>query len=157
MAREELLIAEGSDWCWWYGPEHHSHNDADFDRLYRAHLSNVYRALGASAPLELAAPLTKQAERVFHSPPRAYISPRIDGKVTTYFEWLGAGMYSADQTSSAMHGRQFYFAQLHYGCDAGNFYLRLDFLPGCLAQLTKSASELHVRIGDGGAQPVELI
>ena len=22
MAYEELLIAEGSDWCWWYGPEH---------------------------------------------------------------------------------------------------------------------------------------
>src|SRR5439155_23588729 len=40
LALEELLIAEGSDWCWWYGPEHHSHNDADFDRLYRAHLSN---------------------------------------------------------------------------------------------------------------------
>jgi alpha-amylase/alpha-mannosidase (GH57 family) len=22
LAYEELLIAEGSDWCWWYGPEH---------------------------------------------------------------------------------------------------------------------------------------
>jgi alpha-amylase/alpha-mannosidase (GH57 family) len=22
LAFEELLIAEGSDWCWWYGPEH---------------------------------------------------------------------------------------------------------------------------------------
>src|SRR5207253_1002567 len=43
------------------------------------------------------------------------------------------------------------------GCDAGNFYLRMDFLPGCLDQLTKSASELHVRLGGGGAQPVELV
>src|SRR5262249_24544765 len=24
LAFEELLIAEGSDWNWWYGPEHHS-------------------------------------------------------------------------------------------------------------------------------------
>src|SRR5205823_15239 len=40
-AREELLIAEGSDWNWWYGPEHHSANDKQFDELYRAHLANV--------------------------------------------------------------------------------------------------------------------
>ena len=26
LACEELLIAEGSDWCWWYGPEHDSDN-----------------------------------------------------------------------------------------------------------------------------------
>ena len=25
-----MLIAEGSDWNWWYGPEHHSANDRDF-------------------------------------------------------------------------------------------------------------------------------
>ena len=42
-----MLIAEGSDWNWWYGPEHHSANDRDFDELYRKHLSNVYQALGA--------------------------------------------------------------------------------------------------------------
>src|SRR5947209_4456413 len=37
LAYEELLIAEGSDWDWWYGPEHHTANDADFDELYRSH------------------------------------------------------------------------------------------------------------------------
>ena len=44
LAFEEILIAEGSDWNWWYGPEHHSANDRDFDELYRKHLSNVYQA-----------------------------------------------------------------------------------------------------------------
>src|SRR6202011_5256458 len=34
LAWEELLVAEGSDWNWWYGPEHHSANDKDFDELY---------------------------------------------------------------------------------------------------------------------------
>jgi alpha-amylase/alpha-mannosidase (GH57 family) len=33
LAYEEILIAEGSDWNWWYGPEHHSANDRDFDEL----------------------------------------------------------------------------------------------------------------------------
>ncbi len=46
MAWEELLIAEGSDWCWWYGPEHTSSNKTEFDELYRDHLANVYRLLG---------------------------------------------------------------------------------------------------------------
>src|SRR6478672_4253214 len=50
LAYEELLIAEGSDWNWWYGPEHHSANDSDFDELYRNHLANVYRLLGANPP-----------------------------------------------------------------------------------------------------------
>src|SRR5207249_1891991 len=30
LAFEELLIAEGSDWCWWYGPEHDSANRIEF-------------------------------------------------------------------------------------------------------------------------------
>src|SRR5271165_3110733 len=50
LAYEELLIAEGSDWCWWYGPEHSSDNRPEFDQLYRDHLSNVYRALGLTPP-----------------------------------------------------------------------------------------------------------
>ena len=57
LAFEELLIAEGSDWNWWYGPEHHSANDPEFDELYRKHLSNVYHALGAQAPDVLAQPI----------------------------------------------------------------------------------------------------
>ena len=41
-------MAEGSDWCWWYGPEHSTANDEEFDMLYRKHLSNIYRLLGGS-------------------------------------------------------------------------------------------------------------
>src|ERR1700686_1197180 len=41
-AQESLLTAEGSDWCWWYGPEHSTANDAEFDALYRKHLTGIY-------------------------------------------------------------------------------------------------------------------
>jgi alpha-amylase/alpha-mannosidase (GH57 family) len=157
LAREELLIAEGSDWCWWYGPEHHSANDPDFDSLFRAHLSNVYRALGAKAPLELATPIAGHTERVFHARPRSFLRPRIDGRVTTYFEWLGAGLYCPDQRTASMHGRRFYFEQAHYGVDERNFYLRLDFLPGALAALKQSRAEVHVKLGGGAVPPVELV
>ena len=59
LAEQELWIAEGSDWCWWYGPEHSSGHDEEFDMLYRKHLSNIYRLLGSSPPDELAAPIKK--------------------------------------------------------------------------------------------------
>ena len=59
MAMEELLIAEGSDWCWWYGPEHDSANRPEFDQLYRSHLANVYRFLNLSPPEELSRPILR--------------------------------------------------------------------------------------------------
>jgi alpha-amylase/alpha-mannosidase (GH57 family) len=57
LAMEEIMIAEGSDWNWWYGPEHHSDNREEFDQIYREHLANVYRALGVPAPPELSQPI----------------------------------------------------------------------------------------------------
>ena len=44
-AWKELYIAEGSDWNWWYGGDHSSMNDAEFDMLFRAHLINIYKLL----------------------------------------------------------------------------------------------------------------
>ncbi len=49
-AREEVLIAEGSDWFWWYGDDHSSEHDLEFDDLFRRHLRNVYRLLGKTDP-----------------------------------------------------------------------------------------------------------
>ncbi len=57
LAFEEILIAEGSDWCWWYGPEHGSDNREEFDQIYRDHLSNVYRALNLEVPEILQHPI----------------------------------------------------------------------------------------------------
>jgi len=53
QAYEELLIAEGSDWFWWYGDDHSSDQDKDFDELFRRHLRNAYEALGLEPPAEL--------------------------------------------------------------------------------------------------------
>ncbi|HCC59160.1 MAG TPA: glycoside hydrolase, partial [Solibacterales bacterium] len=59
LAYEELLIAEGSDWCWWYGPEHDSAHREDFDQLFRSHIANVYRALGQQPPADLSQPILR--------------------------------------------------------------------------------------------------
>jgi alpha-amylase/alpha-mannosidase (GH57 family) len=127
LAYEELLIAEGSDWNWWYGPEHHSANDRDFDELYRKHLSNVYQALGTSAPEELAQPILAGTVRPMTVPQTAFIHPVIDGRVGGYFDWMGAAMYTADRRTSAMHGKQFLLDAIYAGVDDEFLYGRLDF------------------------------
>ncbi|HUO25999.1 MAG TPA: glycoside hydrolase family 57 protein [Candidatus Aquilonibacter sp.] len=127
LAFEEILIGEGSDWNWWYGPEHHSANDRDFDELYRKHLSNVYQALGAAPPDYLAQPITGGEVRPAFAPQTAYIHPRIAGDKIRYFEWLGAAMFTADQRAGAMHGKQFLLDSVYAGIDSAFVYGRLDF------------------------------
>ncbi|HTS57124.1 MAG TPA: glycoside hydrolase family 57 protein [Terriglobales bacterium] len=128
LAFEELLIAEGSDWNWWYGPEHHSANDREFDELYRKHLSNVYQALGATAPDSLAQPITASRSVPEFSPQTAYIHPRITGDLVRYFEWMGAAGYRANHRSGAMHGKRFLMDSVYAGIDENNVYGRLDFI-----------------------------
>jgi alpha-amylase/alpha-mannosidase (GH57 family) len=128
LAFEEILIAEGSDWNWWYGPEHHSANDREFDELYRKHLSNVYQALGARPPDYLAQPILGGGERPAVVPQTAYIHPRITGEMVRYFEWMGAAVYTADRRAGAMHGKRFLLDAVHAGIDQTFIYGRLDFV-----------------------------
>ncbi len=127
LAFEEILIAEGSDWNWWYGPEHHSANDREFDELYRKHLSNIYQALGASPPDYLAQPILKGVARPSFVPQTAYIHPQVTGEMVRYFEWMGAAVYTADRRSGAMHGKQFLLDSVYAGIDETKVYGRLDF------------------------------
>jgi alpha-amylase/alpha-mannosidase (GH57 family) len=128
LAFEEIMIAEGSDWNWWYGPEHHSANDSDFDELYRKHLSNVYQALGGIPPDYLAQPIAGGSARPMFTPQTAYIHPEISGDMVRYFEWMGAARYTADQRSGAMHGKQFLMDEVFAGIDEQYVYGRLDFV-----------------------------
>jgi alpha-amylase/alpha-mannosidase (GH57 family) len=130
LAWEELLIAEGSDWNWWYGPEHHSANDRDFDELYRRHLSNVYTALEGIPPEELTVPIASGFVRPSYNPQTAYVRATVDGSVTGYFEWMGAASYTSDQRTSAMHGKQFLLDSVYAGVDADSLSGRLDFQEG---------------------------
>jgi starch synthase len=58
-AIEELYIAEGSDWFWWYD-EFGTELNLVFDELFRMHLANIYRLIGREVPhyLEQAMPET---------------------------------------------------------------------------------------------------
>jgi alpha-amylase/alpha-mannosidase (GH57 family) len=134
-AYEAVLAAEGSDWCWWYGPQHASVNDAEFDELYRKHLTEIYTALGEPAPNALAIPIKRAPEKARRELPTAFLQVQVDGRESSYFEWIGAGLYSADRRIGTMHGRNYVLGDLYYGFGPENFYLRVDPIPAAIAEI----------------------
>ena len=127
MAYEELLIAEGSDWFWWYGPEHSSENRPEFDKLFRDHLANFYRLIGKTPPDDLSRPILEIRVVEHHEPPMQWITPVIDGEVSSYFEWMGAGHYRPDARQGSMHGRKINVQEVWYGSDEVSLFVRVDF------------------------------
>ncbi len=124
-AWESIYIAEGSDWNWWYGDDHSSKNDAEFDNLYRMHLMNVYVETGMPIPEELYVPIEKHAG-MFEVLPLKPVTPVIDGLNTHYYEWKGAGYFDLKKEGGAMHKVDKGYDSMRYGFDAENFCLRLD-------------------------------
>ena len=152
-ARESLLAAEGSDWCWWFGPEHSTANDAEFDALYRKHLTAIYLALGQVAPEELAKPIKRRPEHALQLAPTGWLNITVDGRDTSYFEWLGAGLYSPERRGGSMHGRVFYLHELRYGFEKDRFCVRIDPFPEALAEL----EDAEFRITIGGAEDLTIV
>ncbi len=126
-AWEEIYIAEGSDWCWWYGDDHFSENDEEFDLLFRMHLMNVYRLIGRDVPDELHISILRKDRQALPTVElTAFTSPTIDGLVTNYFEWLPAGFYDVSQGGGAMHRGVSIITHIYYGFDLKNMFIRLD-------------------------------
>lgn len=122
-AYEALLAAEGSDWFWWYGDDHYSAHDHLFDHLFRAHLQQVYRALGRPVPDGLHLPIAR-IRRAQLEMPRGLIHPHLDGKGVRYLDWLSAGRLDLAR-ASAMHPGDLPFTELRFGFDEHTLYLQL--------------------------------
>jgi alpha-amylase/alpha-mannosidase (GH57 family) len=54
--RQPLMVAQGSDWFWWYSSRNSSPEDAVFDALYRANLEVVWWYAGAEPPDDIRQP-----------------------------------------------------------------------------------------------------
>jgi hypothetical protein len=152
-AYESLLAAEGSDWCWWFGPEHSTANDAEFDALYRKHLTGVYVALGQVAPEDLAKPIKRKPEHALQVTPTGFLRILVDGRESSYFEWLGSGLYSPERRGGAMHGRIFYLRELRYGFEENRFCIRLDLFAEALAEL----EDPEFRVTLGAAEELTVV
>lgn len=126
-AWQEIYIAEGSDWFWWFGDSHTSAQDAVFDRLFRKHLQNVYTLLDETPPAELAQPVRSGLHRIRpYEAPTDLLSVNVNGR-HTYFEWIGAGRFtcSAARGTMSMADRRI-IEEVYFGFDTERLLLRID-------------------------------
>ena len=129
-AMESVYIAEGSDWFWWFGHEHSSALDDQFDLLFRKHLMSVYQILGVNVPEYLHHQIKERRQKELHTLPWGLLDIKLDGKRSDYFEWLAAGQFdTASEGSTAMDrsidtGR--IISYIYFGFDKHNLCLRID-------------------------------
>jgi hypothetical protein len=112
----------------------------------------VYLALGQVAPEELAKPIKRKPEHALQVLPTGFLTTKVDGRDTSYFEWLGSGLYSPERRGGSMHGRIFHLRELRYGFEEDRFSVRVDLFPEALAELEDP--EFRVTIGSAEALTV---
>ena len=126
LAWKEIMIAEGSDWCWWFGDDHVGPHNDEFDQLFRSHLANVYYFTGREPFAELFQPVRSNFMMAHFSRPVDYIKPIIDGRVTQYYEWEQAGFFDCAKAGSTMHKAERLLNGWWFGFDQDNLYFRID-------------------------------
>jgi alpha-amylase/alpha-mannosidase (GH57 family) len=147
-AREEILIAEGSDWFWWYGDDHSSEHDLAFDDLFRRHLRNVYRAIERPVPEELfVTNITTEPPALPVESPTGFIEPIIDGARTHYFEWIGAGGVDAGRAAGTMQqarDRAAMVTLVEFGFDLQHLFVRVE-TAATMRDLLERGVDLRIR------------
>lgn len=126
QALNALYVAEGSDWFWWYGDEHVSANQADFDLLFRWYVQQAYHVFDVEPPQDTYMPVIKSGKSHLIIPQRGAMQPTIDGLVSSEQEWETAGYYDAVLSGGAMHQAADIFKRLYFGQDRTMLYFRCD-------------------------------
>ncbi|MDR2395491.1 MAG: hypothetical protein LBD57_02620 [Endomicrobium sp.] len=122
-----LHIAQGSDWNWWYGDDHSSSSDGEFDFIYRQHLIKIYEILGQEVPAVFYKSINSAQNKYDKIiKPQDFIYPKIDGNVTDFFEWKNSGYYEIGRSGGSMHQISTVLKSFNFGFDIKNFYLKLD-------------------------------
>ena len=126
-AKRELMIAEGSDWFWWYGEPNNSGQDFIFDYMFRERLKNVYLILGIEYPEYLDKTLITALEVPFKHPKRS-ITPRMDGLNSSADDWYNSGSISMIDGPVFRENKN--VDKINFGCDKDNIYFRLPVNKG---------------------------
>lgn len=127
LITEHFLAAECSDWFWWYGDDHFSEYEAEFDELFRNHLITIYNLLEIAPPADLYIPIIHhKSTKDFCLHPKSDISPTINGKRDSFFEWIGCGVVDETKVFSTMDTKRGPVTKIFYGQDKDNLYFSFD-------------------------------
>ncbi len=141
-----LAAAQGSDWFWWLGDDHTSEQDAIFDAAFRELVRACYEAVGAEPPRTLDEPIRRTRVRAW-SLPTGPVRPELDGVISDWFEWLGAGECDAGAAQGAMHEGAGLIRRVAFGTDGRSLFVRVDPDRGDLAGLLASVDPGRLVVG----------
>ena len=144
--KKEFMIALGSDWFWWYGDDHYTELNHQFDEQFRAHLKNVFELMNEEVPREIFIPIVKKEKsNQINILQKDFILPTVDGNMSSYFEWLNCGKMDIKKEFSTMDSSSSVVEYLYYGVDRqNNLYL---YLKGDKVQ-DKKTFELRITLDD---------
>lgn len=124
---EHFLAAECSDWFWWYGDDHYTEFSAEFDELFRNHLITIYELMQLTPPADMFVPIIEhKSAGDFWLKPQSDISPTVDGKHNSFFEWLGCGVVDESKIFSTMDKQRGPIKRILYGQDDEKLYFSFD-------------------------------
>ena len=123
LVKQELFIAESSDWFWWYGEPNNSGQDHIFDFMFREHLKNIYSYMDKPIPEYLEMPLISYMGKPSKVPKRQ-ITPIINGYTEDNDEWMNAGCI--DILCGPLLQENKLINRIYFGNDKDNLYLRFD-------------------------------
>ncbi|GAB5465825.1 MAG: glycoside hydrolase family 57 protein [Candidatus Kapaibacteriales bacterium] len=101
---KQIKICEGSDWYWWFGPDHKAPDREKFDSLFRDNLKRIYSLLGIDHPKYLDRPImgTEEADLLSLEPETRN---RIVAKKSLEFSVNGI---LEDFVEASLHGKVVY-------------------------------------------------
>ena len=154
-AWRHILIAEGSDWFWWFSAHQESGVDYLWDLAFRGHLQEAYRCMGESPPNDLFAPLLPRDPSREGAPPKDRFTPVIDGRISSPDEWAHAGFRRAAAAGTMQTSEALILEEVQFGRDQECFYLLLvsgrgGFPAGTLLRVSLAL----LSCVDGATEPV---
>ena len=121
-----LFILEGSDWNWWYGKSCGDDIKRNFDYLYRRHMQAFYLYSELEARNFVYKPLIINEGNFIDLKVKDYIKPKIDGKITDFYEWENGFYYDIEEKLSEIYSNDRFFEYIKGGFDKDALYLLIN-------------------------------
>ena len=118
-AMNEIYIAEGSDWFWWYGEPNNSGQDNIFDFLFRERLKNAYKVFELGYPSYIDKSIILTA---YHNLPQTEENTNLLYNNVEYID-------SLDLLDGPIYRENKLCDKIDYGFDNENIYFRLHTNP----------------------------
>ncbi len=146
LIEKEFMIALGSDWFWWYGDQHYTVQKSEFDAMFRKHLINIYDIIDIQVDKEILKPIVDASiKALFHTKPKDYIYPQVDGINSDYYEWLNSGIIDLKKELTVMDSSKAYIEKIRYGYNEESMFLSFE---GKIKELLESNYQMVLEVDE---------